>query len=294
MGIFSSGGSKSYSGSNQKWARPFAKAATQDTREVFEQNQPGLQNLTGQVQGLVPDLMAKWRAGSPSLDAAQGYVTNLLGGGGSNPHLQGIIDATMGDVSSRVNANFGSRGSFGGTAHTTALGKALAEAELGIRYQDHNTMQDRQMSAAGMAPSIAQGQYAGLPEILQGAGVAAEIPYAGITSQAGALEALFNGSKSKTKGPGIGSQMIAAGAQAAGAYAGAQSDSAVKDNIVKVGELDDGLGVYEWDYRQDMGIALPVGRFRGVMADEVKALRPAAYIANFNGTGYAGVAYGLL
>lgn len=54
------------------------------------------------------------------------------------------------------------------------------------------------------------------------------------------------------------------------------SDRRLKQNIEKIGELRDGLGVYEWDYRQDTGIALPQERQRGVMADEVAVLRPWA------------------
>jgi hypothetical protein len=297
MGLFSSGGSSSRSGSALKAFKPIAKAAAGDTRQVFEQNQAGLQNLTNQVQGLVPDIMAKYRAGSPSLDAAQGYVTDILGGGGANPHLDAMMARNAADVTSRVGAAYGSRGSFGGTAWTTALGKAISDSNLGLMYGDHNTMQDRMASAAGMAPSIAQGQYAGLPEIMQAGGLAAEIPYSGINAQAGALQALFDGSKSKTKGPGLGASIMggaAAGAgQAAASAAMAGSDPAIKENIVKVGELDDGLGVYEWDYRQDMGLDLPTGRHRGVMADEVQALRPQAYVPDFIG-GFAGVNYAAL
>jgi hypothetical protein len=292
MGLFSSGSSKSYSGSAQKWAKPFAKAGASSVMDVFNSNAGNLSALSGAVSGLVPGLVDKFEGGNAGVDAAGGYVTDVLGGKylNGNPHLQGMIDATMGDVTSRVNANFGSRGSFGGTAHTTALGKALSEAELGLRYGNYSDEMGRMGSAAGMAPGIAQGEYAGLSEILGAAGLGAELPYTGINAMSGALGNLFSGGKSTQKGPGIGSQMLAAGAQAAGAYAAAGSDRRLKKNIVMVGELPNGLNVYDFTYKSDP----EESTYRGVMADEVQVRVPEAFIENFNGSGMAGVNYALV
>jgi hypothetical protein len=69
------------------------------------------------------------------------------------------------------------------------------------------------------------------------------------------------------------------------------SDPRLKTDIKKVGEYSDGLGRYQWTFVEGMG--LPSGRHEGVMADEVKMLRPWAYIPNFLGE-YAGVDYGKL
>lgn len=68
------------------------------------------------------------------------------------------------------------------------------------------------------------------------------------------------------------------------------SDRRLKKDIVKVGTHRSGLTEYEFTYRND-----PEGRrYRGVMADEVKVLRPAAYVPNYLGTGFDGVNYGAL
>lgn len=223
MGLFSGGKSSSTSGSAQAWAKPFAKAAVGTVNDVYNQNAPGIQNLTGQVQGLVPGLVDRFNQGNPGVQGAGGYVTDVLGGKymHGNPFLQGMIDQTAGDVTSRVNANFGSRGSFGGTAHTTALGKALAEAENSLRYGNYSDEMGRMAGAAGLAPSIAQSQYVGLPEIIQSAGAGAELPYTGVNALSGNLASLFGGGKQTQKGPGFLSQALASGAQAAGAYFGA-------------------------------------------------------------------------
>ena len=291
MGLFSSGSSKSYSGSAQKWAQPIAKEAAGTVTGTVNANAGNLANLTSQVSGLVPGLIDQYRAGDSGVDAAGGYVTDVLGGKyqNGNPRLQAMIDQMSGDVTSRVGAAYGSRGSFGGTAYTTALAKGLSEAELGLRYGNYSDEMNRMGSAAGMAPSIAQGQYTGVPEILQSAGMGAEMPYAGINALSGGLSSLFSGGTQKNKGPGLGSQIMAGAAQAAGAYAGAQSDRRLKKNIVPVGELPNGLTVYDWTYRSDPEEAT----YRGVMADEVKDKVPEAYIENFR-DGYAGVNYALV
>lgn len=79
----------------------------------------------------------------------------------------------------------------------------------------------------------------------------------GLLAQAGQV------SKSKSKG-GIGGFL--------GSVAGgiAASDRRLKDNITKIGELSDGLGVYRFTY---LGTNAPI---IGTMADEVKELRPSA------------------
>lgn len=291
MGLFSSGSSKSYSGSAQKWAQPIAQSAAGTVQDVYGANAGNLANLSGQVSSIVPTLMDQYKAGDAGVDAAGGYVTDVLGGkyANGNPQLEAMINSTLGDVTGRVNANYGSRGSFGGTAHTTALGKALSEAEIGLRYDNYSDEMNRMAGAAGLAPSIAQGQYTGVPEILQSSGVAAELPYTGINALSGNLASLFAGGTQKNKGPGLGSQLISAGAQAAGAYAGAQSDPRLKTKIEKVAEYEDGLGIYDWNWKSD-----PNGeRVRGVLSTEVKKLRPWAFIANFR-DGYDGVNYGAL
>lgn len=69
------------------------------------------------------------------------------------------------------------------------------------------------------------------------------------------------------------------------------SDRRLKKDVVKLGEYSDGLGKYSWTYKT--GYGLPKGTQIGVMADEVKTLRPWAYIPNLGG-GFAGVDYGRL
>lgn len=286
MGLFS--GAKSTSGSAQKWAKPFAMSAANTVQDVYGANAGNLAEITGQVSSVLPGLLERFNTGDSGVDAAGGYVTDVLGGKymGGNPFLEAMIGRTSEDVRNRVNANFGSRGSFGGTAHTTALTKALADAELGLRYGNYSDEMGRMGSAAGMAPSLAQAQYTGLPEILQTSGVAAELPYAGINALSGNLGNLFSGGVQK--GQGFLAGVLGEAAKGAGA-ALAASDRRLKTKVKLLRRDPDGLGWYEFAYKTSPDV-LHVG----VMADEVKELRPQAYIPNFTSDGYDGVNYAAL
>lgn len=67
-----------------------------------------------------------------------------------------------------------------------------------------------------------------------------------------------------------------------------KSDPRLKTEIVKLGEYDDGLGWYEFEYKNDPG-----KKHRGVMADEVQRLRPWALGPELEG-GYLTVYYSKL
>jgi hypothetical protein len=89
------------------------------------------------------------------------------------------------------------------------------------------------------------------------------------------------------RGGSAGSASDGAGAAASDGDVGlALSDRRLKKNIEHVHTLPDGLRVYEYEMVYEPG-----DRIRGVMADEVKELRPWAYVPNMI-PGYDGVDYG--
>lgn len=69
------------------------------------------------------------------------------------------------------------------------------------------------------------------------------------------------------------------------------SDIDCKQNIVKVGELRHGIGLYLFDYKPEF-TSLPAGRQFGVLAQEVEKVMPAAVSIAANG--YKQVDYSLL
>lgn len=265
--------SKSYSGSGQLWATPYAKEGVGAVQGVFNQNQPGLQGLTDLTQkNLVPSLMGKFNSGLAGAGQAQGYYQDVLrNGGGANPYLDGVINSTNRGVTDSVNSQFANSGRYGSGQYAGLMTERLAEAGNNLRYQDYYNQTQRQDNAAG---ALTQNNQADLQQALAGIGLGAEIPYAGSNNLASSLGALFGGgteqSKSKTKGPGVLNSLISAGATAA-MFA---CDERLKENISLNRVEPDGLPVYDFTYRKDMG--LPEGKFTMPMAQDVAAMRPWA------------------
>lgn len=269
MGL--SSGAKTTSGSAQKWAAPIATAAANTATGIFNANQPGLNAITQQVTGLLPGLQKQYDQGNGMLNAAEKYGQGVLGGQylkQGNPYLNSMIDATNRNVTNQVGAAYGSRGSFGGTAWQQGLAGQLAEAQNALRYGDYSQERQMQQQAMQSAPQMAAADYLGIQPLLQTAQTAAALPYVGLDAYTGALGTLMNGSVQK--GPGLGQTLLASAASGAASGAAA-SDIRVKTDITKVGELEDGLGVYDFRYVWDADTL-----HRGVMAQEVEKLRPWA------------------
>lgn len=276
--------STSETGSAQKWAQPYAKAAAGSVQGVYNRNQPGIQSITNQVQGLMPGLVNRFNQGSANVHAAQGYNQDVLNGKylNGNPYLQGFLNQTNRDVTNQVNSQFASAGRYGSGAYADVLSRNLAEADNNARLADYSQQQARMDQAAQMAPALAQADYTGLPEILQTGAAGAAIPFAGTTAYANALGALFNGGTQEQKQ----STNWLSGLGSIASSAAMFSDRRLKRDIVKLGEFEDGLGHYEWQY------VWGGQRLRGVMADEVSQLRPWALGPEIGG--YKTVNYNML
>jgi hypothetical protein len=82
-----------------------------------------------------------------------------------------------------------------------------------------------------------------------------------------------------SSGDGGKTGLIPLAVSAAASSAAAGSDIRLKRNVIKVGETVDGISIYEYNYIDKFN--LPQERQIGVMAHEVKELRPDAYIPNF-------------
>lgn len=202
MGLFSGG--KSTSGSAQRWAQPFAKAGAATVQNTVAGAAPGLQNLTNAVQGTVPTLQSMFANGNAGVKAANGYVSDVLGGNymQGNPYLDSIINQSRSGITDQVNSQFSLGGRYGSGAHTGVLAKELGNMETGLRYQNYGDEMNRMASAAGMAPGLAQAEYTGLAPLLQAAGVGASLPYEGINALSGGLSSLFSGGVQKSGGLG--------------------------------------------------------------------------------------------
>jgi hypothetical protein len=261
-------------------------------RDVVNNNQGNLQGIASGIGAQLPSLANKAFGDSPALKSAFDYTQNVLGGNylQNNPYLDQMIARTNADVGDQVNSLFGRSGASLGTQHAGVLTKNLADSENNFRYTNYANERQNQQQAASLMPALYGSQFVGVSPYLAAAQTAGTLPYAGI----GALSPIIGlaGGSGQTKGTqpgGWGNDLLNAAASI-GSAAILASDRKLKTNIKKIGEASDGLGIYTWNWKSD-----PNGqRARGVIADEVKHLRPWAYVENYQGKGFDAVNYGTL
>ena len=289
MGQQKSSESTSYSGSGQPWARGLAKRGVGANFSVFDKQGPNLDRLSGNANTISDQLGARFGEGAAGGAQARQHFMDLLSRGPqNNPYLDQMLAQTRGNITNDVNSQFSLAGRYGSDAHGAGLTRELANAENGMRYQDYNTQTARMDAGANSLTGANQGEAA---QALGGLGVAAELPWTGSNNLSRNLAALFSGgqSNSVSYAPNPLWGALGAGLGAAGMALGKPSDIRLKTKVELVGREPDGLGIYEWNWKSD-----PDGvREKGVLAHEVKELRPHAYIENYR-DGYAGVNYAAL
>jgi hypothetical protein len=294
MGSFSS---KTSSSTKPVYA-PEIEGAAKSVQSAYDAAKPGLQAITNTVQGAIPGLAERAFNTDPTVTAAQGYAQDAIGGHylNNNPYVDEQSRIARNNVGDNVNSYFGKVGRVGSGAHLADLGRGMSEAELGVRSGIYGQERQAQAQAAGMAPSLNAGQYAGISPFLGTAQAGAELPFVGsnnLASGIGGLLGQYTNTTGKTSTPWGAAWLNAAGSAASAA---AGSDFRLKKNIEKIGEYDDGLGIYDFDYIDGLPANIsahcPQGRQRGVMADEVANIRPWALGPVIDG--YATVDYGRL
>lgn len=276
---------------NTPWgpAQPYILKGMQQTGRVFDAQQPELE----QFAKMQRDSYGRLAPGAEEgIQGSQDLVNRNLRGDNlmGNPYLEQMLAASRANAINATNSQFESSGRYGSGQHAGILAGAIANAENAARFQNYGVERGYQQAAIGDAQQLMGGSQSLLNN-------AAEIPWIGVGALNGNIRQASNGYgkqvSTQVASPNWGQLLMQSAANAASAFAG-QSDRRLKENIERVGELDSGITVYEYDFKTDTGLDLPEGRQRGVMADEVLALRPDAYIENFNNTGYAGVDYGKL
>lgn len=204
-----------------------------------------------------PFLMEKYGGGAPSTNESFGAINSLLGGDRSGLDSYKKV---AGYDQAAVNAGRGvaATGAASGLLNSGATGKAYAGAQSALDNQYAGQYLDRLFQKAGLGLNVGQ--------LLSGAG----------GKSYSASQGTGQGSSSNNEGilGGLGTV----------ASMFAMSDRRLKEDIVHVDTLHDGLKVYQFKYKgSDDGIQV------GVMADEVAELRPDALGPVIDG--YASVNY---
>lgn len=137
--------------------------------------------------------------------------------------------------------SFGSRGTIGSGAAAKAL--------QGFGQNLQNTFADRYLSAQNQRASLGLG----VGQLLGQTG--------GYSTSQGTSSGTSSGKSNNGIGSFIGSIIGAAAA----------SERRLKTKIEKIGELEDGLGIYSYEYKTEPGLM-----YIGTMVEEVEELRPWA------------------
>ncbi|MGB0854957.1 MAG: tail fiber domain-containing protein [Pikeienuella sp.] len=221
-----------------------------------------------------------------SADVARGSLTSMLGQGALESAKQSVIEGLM----PSINSTFAHSGMTGSDLHQQNLTKGLS---TGLAQLEDNAL-NRQLSAANALQGLGQftNSQSGFLEQL-GAGrqqnTQDKINAAMLKDQqykSADLDALRNymsltsgvgsafGVQSSTQRGGAGALgILGLGLQAAPLF----SDRRVKEDIKRVGAMDDGTPVYTYRYKGGNTYHM------GVMADEVEDKHPDAVVTLPNG-----------
>ncbi|WPZ05487.1 tail fiber domain-containing protein [Pelagerythrobacter marinus] len=213
--------------------------------------------------GLHEDLLARFRDGDPTIDAAKGYLTDTLTGDPTqNPYLDDMIAQTNDSVRNQLQAKMGTRGLTGGSDYYGLIGRELAKNETGLRYTDYDKAMDRKTQAAGLAPGVTAAEYIPVAGAMEAGQAGAMLPLQGALANSagvGGLLGQYQNVKGTQKQSGSFMDMLGMGLQAASMF----SDRRLKTDVRRVGRTDAGTPIYTYRYGGE-------GPFHmGVMADEV-------------------------
>jgi hypothetical protein len=161
---------------------------------VFNQNQPGLQQLTDLTRNnVVNPLLDKFNASPGPANQASGYYSDVLNGKylNGNPYMSNILQQLNRGVGDQVNSQFELSGRYGSGAHADVLSRNLADADSNVIYQNYGDEMNRMGQAAQGAQA---GNTADTASLISAIGAGAQLPYTGSSNLASTrLGALFNG-----------------------------------------------------------------------------------------------------
>lgn len=189
------------------------KAGTDALHGVYNQWQPRVMAAADKTLGLQDEMIDKWRAGNPAVNAATDYVTTTLGGDATNPHLDAWIAQTQDEAQNRTGAAMNKMGlGPAGSTYQTGVGREVGKIGLGMRYADWDAAQNRKANAAGMAPGLAAADVIQIAPMLSATQLGANLPMDNTARYAagiGGLLAPYNTTTQKTSGGFLGDLMLA-------------------------------------------------------------------------------------
>lgn len=211
MGLSSSKTKTTQTSGPSAQALPYITSASNAVQGAYDANQGNLKAIGSGLSSAFADKLAEIQGGGdPTVAAARGYTSDVLGGkylGAGNPYTTDIINTTNNDITDRINALFSRSGQTGSSRQIGELGKQLSANESALRYKDYDTERGRMDSAVGSAAALSQMDNADLATLLALSEGAAETPYLGAKFLSQGLGGLWGNSQTVTgtqKSSGLG------------------------------------------------------------------------------------------
>lgn len=269
-------GLSSSSTSNAPWkgSQPYLTGGANAVQNAYMDNAGKIQGGTDQVTSLLPDVIAKYQAGNPAINAATNYNTDVLSGkylDQGNPHLDAMMEQVANQARNQTAGALGVKGLTGGSDFTKLISQGVSNAVTPMLYQNYANERSAMAGAAGQAPGLAAAdtlQINPMLSLLQ----AYQQPLGAAQSYAGSLGSLFGNYQTQTNNPSTASG-IGKGLEAVATilpFIPGISDMHAKEDIKPIGKTDAGLPIYTYRYRGDDEVRM------GVMAQEVETQQPDA------------------
>lgn len=207
------------------YAKGYITPAANALQSTYGSTQARANEFGDMLASRIPGLMDSAFNPSEANMAGMGYLGDVLGGkylSQGNPYLDGIVDQTRSNTMDSVQSAFGKAGRTGSGANQMVLGKALADAEQGLRYGAYNDERGRMAQAAGLLPGLEASQYAGLSPLLAAMGASTGMPMDAARGYAGGIGNLVGGytTTTQTSQKPWWETLMNVGSSAASAYAG--------------------------------------------------------------------------
>jgi hypothetical protein len=247
--------------------------AADQAQQAYAQAQPMIAQTSQSLGNVSQDLFNRYaQGGDPATQAASNYIVETLGNNqAGNPYLDQMVADTSDSLQRRIQTQLGTRGGIGGSAERNIVASQLADAELGLRFNDFDRRRQLQAGAAQMAPGISAAGYLPAQMGAQFGTQAAMLPLQGSAANAGTIGGLLGQYQNqKTTQSGGLLESILGGAFQLGSAALMGCDIRIKENIVPVGHTPKGVPLYRFDY---------IGGAKGIvgpMAQEVAIMQPEA------------------
>lgn len=190
------------------------KAGTNALTGTYNANAPKVQAAADNVLGLQGEMIDKYRAGNPAVNAASGYVTDTLGGDATNPHLDQWISQAQNDATNQMGARLNKLGlGPAGSTYQGTVGREVGKVGLGMKYDDWNMGQQRKAQAAGMAPGLAAADVIQIAPLLGATELGASLPMDNAARYAAGLGGLLSpyGTQTQKQSGGLLGSLLGAG-----------------------------------------------------------------------------------